>query len=50
MESTKKKYRVRAVGACIDDEINIHINAKNLSIHIVEGRRFPMMVTWLEEV
>ena len=46
----KKKYRVTAVGVCINDEINIPIEAKDISIHVVEGRRFPMMVTWLEEV
>lgn len=48
----KQKYRVRAVGVCIDGEINIPSEAKAISIHVVEGRRYPiypMMVTWLEE-
>ena len=46
----KQKYCVVAVGACINDEIIIPNEAKALSIHIVEGRVSPIVVTWLEEV
>ena len=49
MINKKIRYRVRAVGADVDDEIDIPNNAIAISIHVVEEKKVPMVVTWLEE-